>query len=296
MTNPEQWVVTRNSPKQTNFPLLRDMYIERGTKEDWAVLHDFHYKSEGGAMGARYYRAMMGNTLVGVCVMCYPRGLLKDRHKLWPNIKPDGMDTKLTNTYRYKWLNAHVGLNARTVNDPLFRGIGVGYRMLNLAARMDGRKWCEIQSSMSKFNEFAHRAGFQFVAPTPSKLHDRAIDFYGLWFEGNPIDQFAILEEFHAMRPATQDRVLSELRKFYWKHSSLEKTGNNRNKGTSRVDAMSVKDVVKNINQLAFSTPLYGIYRNPDFGVVLPARLPLIAFDEQGVEEPLLRGKNHETD
>jgi ABC-type ATPase with predicted acetyltransferase domain len=231
---------------------------------------------------------MMGQKLVGVCVMCYPRGLLKDRHKLWPNIKPDGEDTKITNTYRYKWLNANVGLNARTVNDPLFRGIGVGYRMLNLAARMDGRKWCEIQSSMSKFNAFAHRAGFQFMPPTASKLHDRAVDFYGLWFTCNPVDQVALLEEFNGMSDNMKARVLSEMRKFYWKHSSLEKTGNNRNKGTSRVDAMSVKDVVKNINQLAFSTPLYGLYKNPDHGIILPKRLPLTAFDAQGVNEPLV--------
>jgi ABC-type ATPase with predicted acetyltransferase domain len=268
------------------------MYIERGTKEDWDKLHEFHYKSEGSAMGARYYRVMMGQTLVGVVVMCYPRGLLKDRHKLWPNIKPDGGDTKITNTYRYKWLNANVSLNARTVNDPLFRGIGVGYRMLNLAARMDGRKWSEIQSSMSKFNEFAHRAGFQFVAPSPSRFHDKAVTFYGLWFKSNPVDQVALLEEFNGMKPAIQGRVLAEMRKFYWKHSALEKTGNNRMKGTSRVDAMSPRDLIKNINQLAFSTPLYGLYKNPDAGRVLPDRIPLIAFDEQGVDEPLVRGKD----
>lgn len=271
------------------------MWIERGTKEDWAVLHEFHYKSEGGAMGARYYKVTMGNMLVGVCVMCYPRGLLKDRHKLWPSIKPNGDDTKLTNTYRYKWLNANVGLNARTVNDPLFRGIGVGYRMLNLAARMDGRKWCEIQSSMSKFNGFAHKAGFQFVPPSPSKFYEKGIEFYGKWFEANPVDQVAILAELDAMRPATRERVIAEMRKFYWKHSALEKTGNNRTKGTSRVDAMEPKDLVKNINQLAFSTPLYGIYKNPDFGLLIPDRLPLIAFDEQGVDQPLRRGINHAT-
>ncbi|WEU67469.1 hypothetical protein [Xanthomonas phage JGB6] len=137
-TSQSEWVVQRNPKLDTKFTLLENMWIERGTKEDWDVLHEFHYKSEGGAMGARYYRVMMGNTLVGVCVMCYPRGLLKDRHKMWLNIKPDGDDNKITNTFRYKWLNANVGLNARTVNDPLFRGIGVGYRMLNLAARMDG--------------------------------------------------------------------------------------------------------------------------------------------------------------
>lgn len=266
------------------------MYIERGTKEDWDVLHEFHYKSEGQAMGARYYRVMLGKMLVGVCVMCYPRGLLKDRHKMWPAIKPDGDDNKITNTYRYKWLNANVSLNARTVNDPLFRGIGLGYRMLNLASRMDGRKWCEIQSSMSKFNGFAHKAGYQFVASSPSKFYDKGMEFYGKWFESNPVDQVALLAELDSMSPAVRERTLKEMRAFYWKHSALEKTGNNRNKGTSRVDAMEGKELIKNINQLAFSSPLFGSYRNPDAGRIIPERLPLIAFDEQGVNEPLKRG------
>ncbi len=287
------WQVTRSEPDIHRFPLLADMYIERGTKEDWEVLHSFHYKADGGAMGARYYRVMMGAMLVGVVVMCYPRGLLKDRHKLFPNIKPDGDDTKLTNTYRYKWLNKHVSLNARTVNDPLFRGIGVGYRMLNLAARMDGRKWSEIQSSMSKFNEFAHRAGYQFVPATPSRFHAKATAFYDIWFPGiNPVDQVQLLRAIHSMDTAMHNKVLLEMRKFYWQHSSLEKTGSNRHKGTTRVDVMSAKDLVKNINQLAFSTPLYGVYKNPDFGRILPARLPLTAFDEQPVGSPLVRGNN----
>lgn len=271
--------------------LLEDMVITRGNYDDWMRLHDFHYKSEGRVMGARYYKVVTtSGALVGVCVMCFPRGLLKDRHKLFPNIKPDGNETKLTNTYRYKYLNRNFSLNARTVNDPLYRGVGVGYRMLNLAARMDGRQWCEIQSSMSRFNKFAHQAGFQFVVPTPSKNAEPAEAMYGTWFDSNPVDQVALADEFAAMPVETQTRVLQAMREFYWKISALEKTGSNRNKGTSRVDGMTFKELVKNINQVAFAMPMYGVYKNPDFGRVLPDTLPLTAFDEQGVDEPLKRG------
>jgi ABC-type ATPase with predicted acetyltransferase domain len=283
------WSVTRSGERSGAFPMLEQMYIERGTLADWEVLHDFHYKSEGRVMGARYYRVVMGEMLVGVAVMCYPRGLLKDRHKLFPNVKPDGQDTKITNTYRYKWLNRTFGLNARTVANPLFRGIGVGYRLLNLAARMDGRPYCEIQSSMSRFNEFAHRAGFKFVEPSASKYHDKAIEFYATWFNENPADQVALLAELDSMSETLRERVIREMRLFYFKCSSLEKTGSNRHKGTSRVDAMLPKDLIKNINQLAFSVPLYGVYKNPDAGIALPERIPLIAFDEQSIDEPLKR-------
>lgn len=282
------WVVERHAPARGAFPMLAEMFIEPGTVADWDVLHQFHYKSEGQVMGARYYRVMCADALAGVVVMCYPRGLLKDRHKAFPNVKPGSGDTKLTNTFRYKWLNKTFALNARTVNDTLYRGIGLGYRMLNLAARLDGRPYCEIQSSMSKFNEFAHRAGFRFVKPTPSKFDEPARATYARWFDANPVDQVAVLEELGAMHSAVRERALRDLRAFYYKHSSLEKTGNNRDKGTSRVDAMSPKDLVRNINQLAFSTPLYGVYQNPDHGRALPARLPLLAFDRQGVHEPLI--------
>jgi ABC-type ATPase with predicted acetyltransferase domain len=281
------WIVHRDDDAKPAFPMLQDMVVEPGTAADWEQLHEFHYKSEGRVAGARYYRCSLGSRLVGVAVFCYPRGLLRDRHKAFPDIKPDGQDTKLTNTYRYKWLNSAFSLNARTVNDTLFRGVGVGYRLLNLAARMDGRKWVEIQSSMSRFNQFAHRAGFQFVTPDPPKHKDAASALYRRWFDANPSDQVSLLEELEAMTPVIQARVLQDLRTFYYKHSALEKTGKNRDNGTSRVDAMSAKDLIKNLNQMAFAMPLYGVYENPDYNRGLPAQLPLTAFDWQRPEEPL---------
>lgn len=281
------WEVVRDPAAKPAFPMLADMVIEPGAAADWEQLHEFHYKSEGRVAGARYYRVMLGDRLVGVSVMCYPRGLLRDRHKAFPQIKPGGGETKLTNTYRYKFLNASFSLNARTVNDTLFRGVGVGYRMLNLAARMDGRKWCEIQSSMSAFNKFAHRAGFQFVVPDPPKHKEAAEALYRRWFDSDPADQVSLLEELGAMTDVIRERALSELRTFYYKNSALEKTGKNRNNGTSRVDAMPPRELIKNLNQMAFATPLYGVYRNPDFERELPKRLPLAAFDWQAPDKPL---------
>lgn len=287
----ENWVVERHEPESKPFPMLAEMFIEPGTVRDWDALHQFHYKAAGATMGPKYYRVVCGDMLAGVVVMVYPRGLLKDRHKAFPNMKPGSGDTKISNVYRYKWINKTFGLNARTVNDTLFRGIGVGYRMLNLAARMHGREYCEIQSSMSKFNSFAHRAGFRFVKPTPSALHDEAIGVYARWFEGNPVDQIALMRELEAMHPAVREKAIAALREFYWHNSSIEQTGRfgreNREPGGGRVARMGARDLIRNINQLAFSMPLYGVYKNPDFGRELPSRLPLLAFDQQGVNEPL---------
>src|SRR5262249_11202291 len=133
-------------------------------------------------------------------------------------------------------------------------------------------------------------AGFQFVKPTPSKYHDKTVAVYEKWFDANPVDQVALLEELAAMQPKIRDKVIRELRAHYFKCSSLEKTGSNREKGTSRVDSMEARDVIRNLNQLAFSMPLYGVYENPDWGRTLPERIPLLAFDEQPITAPLKFG------
>lgn len=282
------WAVTRCEPQAGIFPMLAAMHIERGSKDDWEALHEFHYKSDGSSGGGRFYRIMFGERLAGVAMFRYPRGLLRDRHRLFPDLGPEpGRDTHLTNVYRFKYLNQRFTLNARTVCDPLFRGIGLGYRLLNLASRMEGREYCEIQSSMSRFNEFAHRAGYRFVTPSKHGSHDEIVALYARWFDSNPIDQITVVEEFERMKPAIQTKVLAEMKRTYWKNSALSQTGKNLRKGMATVEHLTIKEVVKGLNQLAFASPLYGVYKNPDFGRELPARLPILAFDWQGVNEPL---------
>jgi ABC-type ATPase with predicted acetyltransferase domain len=283
------WQISRVPNARPLFPMLGEMWMERGSREDWDALAQLHYKAEGRIAGPRFYRCMVGTHLVGVAVMTYPRGMLRDRHRAMPGMRPEpGHDTHITNVYRFKWLNKEFGLNARTVNDTLFRGVGVGYRMLNLAARMDGRKFCEIQSSMSKFNQFAHKAGFRFIRPEPKKLQEPALRLYARWFDSKPSDWLAMLEELEAMPAGYRERVLRDLREFYHANSALEQTGRNmREQGVAHVEQMPARTLLKNLNQLVFSSPLYGIYKNPDFGRLLPDRIPLTAFDWQRPDEAL---------
>jgi ABC-type ATPase with predicted acetyltransferase domain len=125
------------------------------------------------------------------------------------------------------------------------------------------------------------------VQPEPPKHKDAAVALYRRWFDSEPSDQVSLLEELEAMTSVVRERVLRDLRTFYYKHSALEKTGKNRDNGTTRVDAMSAKDLIKNLNQMAFAVPLYGVYRNPDYERELPKQLPLVAFDWQAPDEPL---------
>lgn len=279
-------VVKRNLVRPQTFSLLGDMIVERGTKDDWESLHELHYKSEGKATG-RVWRCMLGDQLVGVSVITSPRLLLAGRHQVFPKIKP-GNDNKLTNTYRAKYINRNFGLASRIVVDTLFRASGVSYRMLNLVARMEGKKYMEIQSSMSKFNPFAIRAGFLFTKPKEAAAYEKGLALMTRVLACHPADHESVVSEIEEMTGAERSRVLFTLRAFYYRHSVLEKTGSKLGTGTDRADNMPVPELIRQIQQLVFAAPMYGVYQNPDVGRELPERLSLLAFDKQPTNQPLV--------
>jgi uncharacterized protein len=280
------WEIERHQAARGDFPLLNEMIFEPGSRDDWEALHELHYKAVGRT-GGHYYRATLRGELVGVCIMTQPRGLLAPRHDLFPNIRPGSGDSKYTNTYRYKWLNANIFLNSRTVVDTMYRGIGVAYRLLNLASRVQGRRIVEIQSSMSRFNSFAQKAGFKFARPKQHPAYEDGVIFFATTFKSDPVDFIAIKSEYDAMSPEMQRVILKKIRSFYWDHSAMEKTKKNGAKNISRVNDMEFGEVLRNLQQLVFASPMYGVYINPDLGRTLPTRMPLTAFDLQKPNEPL---------
>lgn len=193
----------------------------------------------------------------------------------------------MVNRHRAIWLNAHSCTNSRLVLDTMYRGAGIAYRMQNLMMRMTGCRYVEFQSSMSKFNPFAARAGMRFTCPRRSSNYEKGLAFFRRWFDSVPMDYVGIKNELNAYPPAVRDKCVAEMRKFYYKCSSMEKSGDNRANGTRRVDAMEVSYLLRSLQQLVLASPLYGIFTNPDFGIALPARLPLIAFDGQSLTSPL---------
>ena len=269
------------------FSLLTEMMVERGSKADWELLHDLHYKAENLPSAPRFWKLTLRGETIGVLVTASPKGLLKERHVAFPILKPGGNDTYITNKKRYEWLNANVRVISRFVLDTMYRGIGAGYRFQNLASRLEGFRFMEIQSSMSKFNFFAQKAGFRFVRPMNSNHYDQGLKFFRSTFSSSPQDFEAIVAEINAMSPAVRERVLTDTRHFYLRHSALENTGSNRARGFERVEAMEVKVLIKSLQQLILASPMYGIWQNPDLGRALPIELPLTAFDHQGVQEAL---------
>ena len=275
------------SPKAIgNFPMLSEMWVEPGTQADWDILKDLHYKLHSLPVGASYYRLRYRDETIGVCVFGMSRPLLKERHVVFPLLKP-GIDTQISNIHRYAYINDNFRVVARFVIDTMFRSSGVAYRFLNLAARMRGFTYAEIQSSMGKYNFFAQRGGFSMVKPIRSLNYDKGLKFMRRWFDAHPADQEALMDEFKAMSPAMQTKVEEALKTFYFDSSPLEKTGSRRHYAHGVVQSWDVRRTITKIQGLCFASPLYGFYRNPDASATLPTMLPLKAFDLQGVDEPL---------
>lgn len=280
------------------FDLLNDMIVERGDMSDWEHLHLLHYKGENMPVGSKIYRCRLGDRTIGVCTLGLPRLTLKSRRHLFTNLKTGGIKggfTKTVNSHRAKWLNANMTVNGRVVVDTMFRGIGIAYRMQNLAFRMHGKPYVEFQSSMSKYNKFAEKAGIQMTKPTRGNVYEDGLVFFRRFFECHPADFQSVLKELSEMPEPLRERVEKEIRLFYRRNSSIENAGVGGNiKAEAKVSAMPIAEVVKNLQQLVFASPLYGVYINPDAGREIPDRLPLLAFDNQRTNEPLDLSKLYE--
>lgn len=282
-------IISRNDDAKASFSLMEDMFVERGTTEDWHKLHELHYKAENLGLGPHFYRLDLYGETIGVLVTTAPRLLLRERHKLMPNMKPGG-DSKLSNTTRAMIVNRDFRIISRFVIDTQFRGIGAGYRMMNIVARMEGTRYCEISSSMSKFNLFGQKAGFRFVKPDNSNYWEKGIKFFKSNFRSEPADHAALIAEIESKPEKLRERLIEECRRFYFRHSALEKTGSNRENGRRKVDEMALGELIRQIQQLTLASPLYGLYENPDANRRLPQQIPLLAFDRQAPQAPLVEG------
>lgn len=280
-------VIERSEHVAGTFSLISSMRVERGSIKDWDALCALHYKGESLPVGAHFYRCVTSDDeLVGIVVMGIVSLLSQPRHDMFPRLKPGG-DTYFTNVHRGKWLNANFRRAARIVTDTLYRGVGVSYRMVNLACRLEGKRFIEIQSSMSKFNPFDVKAGFRHANLRHATAYREGLRFFQRYFSAHPADLVALLQEFHSYPEKVQKGVEKAVKEFYYERSAKEKTGTNLRAGSSRVDGTPLAQVLRELQQLVFASPVYGVWENPDVGRELPDSLPLSAFDLQAPTEPL---------
>lgn len=290
LTN-DNWTVERQET-QPRLSFLDEIIVERGDRSDWELLSALHYKAHGITPGSHYFRMRLHGETIGVLMMASPKLLLKERHVLFPKLKP-GHDTRVSNQHRMKWINANMSIVARCVVDTMYRGAGLAYRFANLASRMEGKRYIEIQSAMSKYNQFAQKAGFRFVPPMKSNKYEIGIKFFRSTFDSDPADLEAILAEIDSMPAGAREKTLEAVRTFYRRHSMLENTGkalietDGVKFGDSRVARLPTRELTYQLQQMVLASPLYGVYENPDVGRELPAQLPITAFDLQPTTEPL---------
>lgn len=207
---------------------------------------------------------------------------------MFPKLKPQ-RDTRIANQKRMKWINANMSIVARCVVDTMYRGAGLAYRFVNIASRMEGKRFIEIQSAMSKYNQFAQKAGFKFCPPMKSNKYEVGIKFFRAMFDTDPADTEGLIEEIMSKPEPERDFLDAEIRKFYRKHSMLENTGKALidDFGDKRVARLPLREIVYQTQQMVLASPLYGVYTNPDLGRELPERIPVLAFDNQSPTEPL---------
>ena len=278
------------------FSMLDEMFVERGSMADWEALHHLHYKAEGLPLGPAYWRLTLRGETIGVVLLSLPRPLLKERHKIWPHLKPRAED-RLSNTARYKWINDNIRVASRVVVDSMWRGCGASYRFLNLAARMSGWRFVELQSAMSKYNLFAQRAGFKFVKPVRSNSFESGMKMIRSVLAAHPADIDAMVEELAAMPPAQRAAARMAIADWYRRNSSMEQTSHSSDakrvkdrQGAilERITGLSDRALLHNFQQLVMASPLYSVWSNPDWGRTdMPALLPLRAFDNQPPDKPL---------
>lgn len=282
-------LLKRNDAPVQRFALLDEMFVERGDTDDWWLLHDLHYKAEKLPIGPHFWRLRLHDKTIGVLVTAVPKGMVRERHIAFPKIRPGAGETRLTNTNRYHYINRNFRVVSRFVIDTRFRGIGAGYRMMNLVSRMSGQKFMEIQSSMSKFNSFGQKAGFRFLPPMNANNYDKVMRFLRTNFASAPADYEAIMQEIALKTPEQQAHVDATLRDWYFRNSALENTTRGGQQAERRAETMTLRTLVRGIQQIGLASPLYGVWKNPDhLRTDIPQVLPLIAFDRQKPTERLI--------
>lgn len=280
--------------------LLKHIFVEWGSKADWDALCELHYKGHTLAAGSRYMRCVLrepghAERLIGIMVFANPRPLDGGRNEVFPRLRPNvgGRDNRIINQTRLRWVNQNMTWNNRTVLDTMYRSAGIAYRFKNLAYRMYCSrydfKFVESRSSMGRFNPFSIKTGMKFVKPKTAGAFEPGIAFFSGHFKSAPHDVVAIHEELMSKGDAERAFLERRLREFYYKWSSVEKSGDKMDLGMTRVNALPIDYVLKQIMQLVFSATVYWVWAASDKAGSLPQSMPLSAFDEQGPCEPLAR-------
>jgi ABC-type lipoprotein export system ATPase subunit/N-acetylglutamate synthase-like GNAT family acetyltransferase len=139
--------------------------IEKGDRDDYRRLSQFHYRGGRVIFPIAYYRAMVDGGLAGVIVYCYPGVTAVGRRKA------------VGYTPRIDELNEDWAVVSRVIIHPKYRSTGLGAQLLRETLPLVGRRHVEMVATMAEYNPFAEKAGMTLVTKThPDESITRAIE------------------------------------------------------------------------------------------------------------------------
>jgi len=137
--------------------LAKEMQVEVGSRKDWHVLEEFHYRSRNLGATRKIFCLKRGEELCGVIVYCYPPMNCAGRNQVLP---------KMT----VKEMNERLSIILRVVVHPKYRTIGLGARLIRETLPLVGTRYVEMSAVMAKYNPFAEKAGMRkVVEQAPAK-------------------------------------------------------------------------------------------------------------------------------
>jgi len=142
--------------------LVKEMYVAKGTTEDWRKLACFHYRSHRIAAPRNIFCLRRGDELCGVIVYAYPPIACFGRKQVFPKMSVPEMNKKLS-------------VVSRVVVHPKYRTIGLGSKLVRDTLSRAGTQCVELIAVMAKYNPFAEKAGMRKIMEQPPSKQALAI-------------------------------------------------------------------------------------------------------------------------
>jgi len=142
--------------------LTREIRIEEGTRSDYELLAEFHYRSHNVGIIRKIFRAVRGAEVAGVIVYCYPGMTVAGRLQVLPKMSVQDLNQKLS-------------VIMRVVVHPKYRTIGLGQQLVRETLPLVGTPYVETIAVMAKYNPFFERAGMQKIMEQPTPKHALAV-------------------------------------------------------------------------------------------------------------------------
>ncbi len=239
--------------------LTRQMQIEQGTKEDYNLLSQFHYRTHRLPASRKIFALKRKSELCGVVVYSFSSPVCFGRSRVWKGTVKQALSEFST--------------ISRVVVHPKYRSIGLGAKLVAETLGLAGTRCVEAIAVMAKYNPFFEKAGMLRVAESKSSMYvvnafqeleklgfDCAL-MAGTSYNEQKIQQvgvspiLAVLEELSAHDANIRKRV-GNLKSIYPKHQEF----------TQKIQTLNQQELAIALKRLSFTaqTKTYLFWQKQD--------------------------------